>query len=269
MMKRSLFLLVTFPLILYLSITPISQSKERDVSENPLKESVKDDKASTSQSGSRAETDKAIEEYEREKLNRLKRNIGQKFMAIRTERPAEFLESPEDLGRKIQLKDKEGFIIVDVVQNRLETMYFYKVRFDSGKIGYLSADGYYLDIKIREGKIIPVHLKRTSKKPSQKMKSLHTVDMSSEAIEMVKNHLTRTDPITGERKTVERRMLDAKASLIRNLQWRYEAKEIGDYKYRVTQYVKGGPEGQTVRTWIVDLFTVKVTPENPAAKQLY
>jgi hypothetical protein len=149
-------------------------------------------------------------------------------------------------------------------------MNFYKVKFDSGKIGYLGADGYALDILVREGNLIPVRRVGTKRSRSKikEQPSGQTVDMSSEAVEMVKNHFTTPDPVTGVRKTVEMRMIDAK-SKFPDLRWRYEAKEIGLYRYRVTQYSEGGLERQTTRTWIVDLHQVKVTPENTAAKRLY
>jgi len=221
------------------------------------------------QENSKPETDRTIKEYEREKFTRLKRNIGRRFITAIPDRPSEFYESPDHLERKVRLEGKERFQITEVVQNRLGTMYFYEVKFESGKKGYLSADGNNLEIRILEGRFISLSPKRTAKKVSPKTKSLHTVDMGSEAVEMVKNHLTGKDPITEERKTVEKRMADAKASSLPNLKWRYEAKEIGDYRYRVTQYVEGKPGSSTTRTWIVDLYRVKVTPENAAAKKLY
>src|SRR4030043_376643 len=83
----------------------------------------------------------AIEEYEKEKLAKLKRNIGKRFMTIPTVNPAEFYESPDDLGRKLRVKrEKEGFVIMGVVQNRLGTMNFYQVKFDSGQTGYLRSE---------------------------------------------------------------------------------------------------------------------------------
>ncbi len=45
-------------------------------------------------------------------------------------------------------------MIVEVVQNRLGTMNFYQVKFDSGQIGYLSADGNNLEIEIKKGSLI-------------------------------------------------------------------------------------------------------------------
>jgi hypothetical protein len=218
---------------------------------------------------SKGEAD-SVEKYEREKFAKLRRQIGRRFMAVGIDHPLEFYESPENLEKKTLLKRKEAVHIVDVVRNPAGTMYFYKVKFESGKFGYLSADGVDFEIRIREGKFIPLSPKRPKKTSvSQRTKSLHTVSMASEAVEMVKNHLSGKDPITGDRKTVERRMAEAKTTSLPNLKWRYEAKEIGDYKYRVTQYVEGGPGPRTVRIWIVDLHGVKVTPENAAAKKLY
>lgn len=222
------------------------------------------------QEDSKPESIPAIEEYEKQKLSRLKQNIGRKFLVPRTVRPAIFYESPESPSGRISYKEKEGFAIMDVVQNRSGTMYFYKVKFDSGKIGYLGADGNALEILIREGSLIPAGKVRTRRLP-QKVKeqpSGQTVDMSSEAVEMVRNHITTPDPVTGERKTVEMRMIDAK-SKFPNLKWRYGAKEIGPHRYRVTQYSEEGFDRQTIRTWIVDLHQVKVMPENTAAKRLY
>src|SRR4030066_2585717 len=98
-----------------------------------------------------------IEEYEKEKIAKMKRNIGRRLLTVKTINPAEFYESPDDLGRKLSIKrEKEGFVIMEVVQNQSGTMNFYQVKFDTGQIGYLSADGSYLEIKIKEGSLISV-----------------------------------------------------------------------------------------------------------------
>jgi hypothetical protein len=44
---------------------------------------------------------------------------------------------------------------------------------------------------------------------------------------------------------------------------------VGNNKYRVTQYAEGESNRTIIRTWIVDLSTAKVSPENLAAKGLY
>ncbi len=105
----------------------------------------------------RAGREQAIEDYEKEKLAKFKQNIGRRLLTVKTINPAEFYESPYDLARKLNIKrEKEGFVIVEVVQNQLGTMNFYQVKFDTGQIGYLSADGNYLQIKIKEGSLISV-----------------------------------------------------------------------------------------------------------------
>jgi len=212
------------------------------------------------------EPDPAIEEYEKVKLAKLKRNIGRRLLTVKTNHPAEFYVSPEDLERKLSIKrEKEGFVILEVVQNRLGTMNFYQVKFDSGQTGYLSADGDYLDIKIREGSLIFVR-----KGASPKKKSLSPSQaLASQAVELVKNHPTLTAPVTGERRSVEKRMMDEKARSFPNLKWRYETKGIGTNKYQVTQYAGEGAGPPLIRTWIVDLSTTEVQPENLAAKEMY
>jgi hypothetical protein len=95
---------------------------------------AKNGKGSPPGEGSREGTPKSIEEYEREKLNRLKRDVGRRLIAIGIDRHAEYYESPDRLEEKILPKEKEGFLILEVVQNTKETMYFYKIRFDSWKI---------------------------------------------------------------------------------------------------------------------------------------
>jgi hypothetical protein len=208
----------------------------------------------------------AIEEYEKEKLAKLKRNIGKRFMTVPTVNPAEFYESPDDLTRKLKVKrEKEGFVIMEVVQNRLGTMNFYKVKFDSGQTGYLSADGNYLEIKVTEKSLVSVGKKGSSKKKSLRRSKTR----ASEAIELVKNHTTLTDPATGKKRSVEMRMIEKKTRSFPNLKWRYNTKQIGKNKYRVTQSSGEGAGPPLVRTWIVDLSTTEVNPENLAAKEMY
>ena len=214
----------------------------------------------------RAGREQAIEDYEKEKLTKFKQNIGRRLLTVKKINPAEFYESPDDLEKKLNIKrEKEGFVIMEVVQNQLGTMNFYQVKFDTGQIGYLSADGNYLQIKIKEGSLISV-----SRRGSAKKKDLsQSKALASQAVELVKNHLTLADPVTGAKRSVEKRMIDQKMSSFPNLKWRYEAKEIGNNKYRVTQYAGEGAGPPSIRTWIVDLSTREVKPENLAAKELY
>jgi hypothetical protein len=220
--------------------------------------------------GSRGESkaygDRIIEEYEREKLAKFKRNIGKRYLVIKTVRPAEFYKSPEDLDRSFTIqKEKEGFIITEVIQNRSGTMNFYQVIFDSGEMGYLSADGNYLEIKILEGSIIPLTRRASVKEKS----SGRPKGSSHKAVELVKNHLIKIDPMTGQRVSVELRMTEAKARFFPNLKWGYEAREIGNNRYRVVQYSEGEEKSSLLRTWIIDLSTLTVHPENRAAQTLY
>ncbi|MDO9351045.1 MAG: hypothetical protein Q7U55_07380, partial [Deltaproteobacteria bacterium] len=225
---------------------------------------VKNGEGASSKEDSKEGPPSAIEQYEKEKLAKMKRNIGRRLLTVRTINPAEFYESPGDLERKLRIKrEKEGFVIMEVVQNQLGTMNFYQVKFDTGQIGYLSADGNYLQIKIKEGSLISV-----SRRGSAKKKDLsQSKALASQAVELVKNHLTLADPVTGAKRSVEKRMMDQKMSSFPNLKWRYEAKEVGNNKYRVTQYAGEGAGPPSIRTWIVDLSTREVKPENLAAKE--
>jgi hypothetical protein len=208
----------------------------------------------------------AIEEYEREKLAKLKRNIGRRLMTLPTINPATFYESPDDLERKLRIKrEKESFVIREVVQNRLETMNFYRVKFDSGEVGYLSADGNNLEIEIKKGSLISL-----PKPASRKKRNLRqSKALASQAVKWVKNHPTLADPVTGKKRSVEMRMIQEKERSFPNLKWRYEAKQIGRNKYRITQYAREGGGPPLIRTWIVDLSTDEVIPENLAARQMY
>jgi hypothetical protein len=227
---------------------------------------AKDEGGSSGKEDSKDDPIPAIEEYEKEKLAKLKWNIGKRFMTVPTVNPAEFYESPDDLVRKLKVKrEKEGFVITEVVQNRLGTMNFYRVKFDSGQTGYLSADGNYLEIKVTEKSLMVVAKEASPKKKS----SSRSKGRASEAIELVKNHTTLTDTATGKKRSVEMRMIEQKTQSFPNLKWRYGAKAIGKNKYRVTQSSGEGAGPPLVRTWIVDLSTTRVNPENLAAKEMY
>jgi len=209
---------------------------------------------------------KVIEQYEKEKLAKMEQNVGRRLLTAPAVNPPEFFESPDDPGKKIRVKrEKEGFIIEKVVQNRSGTMNFYRVKFDSGETGYLAADGDNLEIRITEGSLISVQ-KKTSvvRRGSSQSKA-----RASQAVDMVKHHATLTDPTTGRKRSVEMRMIEEKARSFPNLTWKYEAKEIGKNMYRVTQYSGEGAGPPLTRTWIVDLSTTEVNPENLAAKEMY
>jgi hypothetical protein len=208
----------------------------------------------------------AIEEYERQKLAKLKQNVGKRFLTAPAVNPTAFYVSPDDLGKKLRVKkEKETFVIAEVVQNRLGTMNFYRVKFDSGEVGYLGADGNNLEIEIKKGSLISL-----AKKTSPRKKSLsQSKALASEAIELVKNHPTLADSATGRKRSVEMRMIEEKERSFPNLKWRYESKKIGRNKYRITQYAREGGGPPLVRTWTVDLSKNKVIPDNLAAKEMY
>lgn len=136
--------------------------------------------------------------------------------------------------------------------------------FDSGQAGYLSADGNYLGIKIREGSIIP--LSRTGAKGKEFGSSK---DSSLQAVEQVKNHLIKMNPMSGGRMSVELRMLEKKAKFFPNLKWIYETREFRHNRVRVIQFSEGADSSSILRTWIVELSTQTVQPENQAAQRLY
>ena len=235
-------------------------------SENTGLASAKSNQKSAPEGEPKDEPIKAIEKYEKEKLAKYKRHIGKRFMAIRTARPPEFYESPDDVRKKVSTKEKEEFLVMDVVQNRSGTMNFYKVRLESGKTGYLGADGSNLELRIKDGSIMPMP-KKAAKKKSSRVSS--SQKKASRAIELVKRHLIPSDPVSTDKRSIERRMKELKATSFPNLKWRYEAREIGKNKYKVTQYAEGESSRPIARTWTVDLSTTKVMPENPAAKELY
>ncbi len=208
----------------------------------------------------------AIEEYERQKLAKLKQSVGKRFLTAPAVNPATFYLSPDDLERRLRVKkEKETFVITEVVQNRLGTMNFYRVKFDSGEVGYLGADGNNLEIEIKKASLIPLARKtRPKKKGSSSSKAL-----ASQAVELVKSHPTLTDSTTGRKWSVEMRMKQEKEQSFPTLKWKYEAKGIGKNKYRITQYAREGGGSPLVRTWIVDLSKDEVIPENLAAKEMY
>jgi hypothetical protein len=258
--------LIVLIVFLYFSFIQAHPCSSQHFSEEFLSQLAKNEEGLSLQESLREDPDTAIEEYEKEKLAKLKRNIGRRLLTVKTINPAEFYESPDDLERKLRIKrEKEGFVIVEVVQNQLGNMNFYQVKFDTGQIGYLSADGNYLEIKIKEGSLISVPKRASAKKKSLSESKV----LASEAVELVKNHLTLADPVTGEKRSVEKRMIDEKTRAFPNLKWRYEAKEIGNKKYRVTQYAGEGAGPPLIRTWIVDLSTKEIKPENLAAKEMY
>ena len=112
----------------------------------------------------------------------------------------------------------------------------------------------------------PQQLKQSSKQIKE-----NTVvnNQSLQAVELVKNHPTLLDPVSGKMRSVEKRMIDARQTFSPNMTWNYEARLIGKGRYRVTQYADNGRGELHVRIWIVDLSTNEVKPENDAAKKLY
>ncbi len=265
-MNIRLPILAAFIVLLYFSLVQTPPCLGRHFSEGSLSLLAKNEEPSSPKEDSKPGPIPAIEEYERQKLAKLKRNVGKRFMTVPTINPATFYESPDDLERRLRVKEeKEVFVIMKVVQNRLGTMNFYRVKFDSGEVGYLGADGNNLEIEIKKGSLISL-----AKKVSPKKKSLsQSKALASQAVELVKNHPTLSDPVTGRKRSVQMRMVEAKEKSYPNLKWRYEAKEIGRNKYRITQYAREGRGPPLVRTWIVDLSTDEITPENLAAKEMY
>ena len=243
----------------YFSFVPTYPCRSHHFSKERLPLLAKNEEPSSPKEDSKASSPSGIEEYEKDKLAKLKSNIGKRYLTVKKINPAEFYESPDDLERKLMIKrEKEGFVITEVVQNRSGTMNFYQVKFDTGQIGYLSADGNYLEIKVKEGGLISAPRRTGAKKKSSSQKG----SSASKAVELVKNHVTPAG-------AVEKRMTDAKAKSFPFPRWRYEAKEIGGKKFRVLQYVEERGAPPFVRTWIVDLSATEVKPENPAAKEMY
>jgi hypothetical protein len=258
-MKVRLPILIIFIFFLHFSLLQTSPCLSQHFSKDFLSLLAKNEEPSSTKEESIKGSPPGIEEYEKEKLAKMKRNIGRRLLTVKTINPAEFYESPNDLERKLKIKrEKEGFVIMGVVQNQLGTMNFYQVKFDTGQIGYLSADGNYLEIKVKEGSFISV-----PKRGGAKKKSLsQSKTLASQAVELVKNHPTPAG-------SVEKRMMDEKAKSFPYPRWRYEAKEIGGKKFRVLQYVEERSAPPFVRKWIVDLSTREIKPENLAAKEMY
>jgi hypothetical protein len=242
------------------SIASLNEQKSPSSQGTLLAQSMKKEQPSPDQKDPKSK--KAIEDYEMEKLARYKRNIGKRFLAVRTARPPEFHESPDDLKKKIKVKEKEEFQVMEVVQNQLGTMNFYKVRLEGGKIGYLGADGNNLEIRTKDGSLIPI-----TRKVGRRTGTVRA--QASRAVDLVKNHLIPSDPVSKDKRSIERRMLELRATSYPKLKWRYEAREIGNNRYRVRQISEGESDRPISRTWTVHLPTRKVSPENRAAKDLY
>ena len=102
------------------------------------------------------------------------------------------------------------------------------------------------------------------KRGSSKKKSVSQSKskLVSQAVELVKHHPTPAG-------SVEKRMMDEKTRSFPSMKWRYEAKEIGKNRYRVTQYAGEGVGPDSIRTWIIDLSASEVKPENLAAREMY
>jgi len=243
----------------YFSFVPAHPCAGQNFYRNSSSLLAKNGEGSSPREDSKGSSPPGIEEYEKEKLAKLRSNIGKRFLTVKKINPAVFYESADDLERKLMIKrEKEGFVITEVVQNHSGTMNFYEAKFDTGQIGYLSADGNYLELKIKEGSLIFVPKRKSTKKKSSSQANA----LASQAVELVKQHLTPAGP-------VEKRMADEKAKSFPFPRWRYEAKEIGGKKFRVLQYVEERSAPPFVRTWIVDLSTTEIKPENRAAKEMY
>jgi len=197
-----------------------------------------------------------IENYEKEKLAKLNKNVGKRYLTVKKTDGAKFYVSPDDLEKELTIeREKEGFVITELVRNRLGTMNFYQVKFDTGQIGYLSADGSYLDLKVTEGSLIFV-----PKKPAAVKKNPSQANaFSSQAIGLVKNYLISNG-------SAENQLTEEKVNYFPRTKYKYEAYEISGKKYRVLQYIEGGNTPPYVKKWIVDLSTKEVRPENPAVK---
>jgi hypothetical protein len=134
----------------------------------PICSSSQGIKGSPSQADLASQRDREIEKFEKEKLGRMKKNVGKWFIIVRSDSVEEFFESPNILQKKFRVKEKETFSVLEVVQNDAGDTNFYRVRMDSGKILYLSADALYLELKIREGRIARLSKKNASSERSQK-----------------------------------------------------------------------------------------------------
>ncbi len=265
-MKVRLLISVVFSVLSYFSFVQTDPCLGRHFFDDSRPLLAKNEEPPSNMEDSNRGPIPAIEEYEREKLAKLKRNIGRRFLTVPTLNPPTFYESPDDSERKLGIKrEKEVLVIQDIVQNRSGTMNFYRVKFDSGETGYLGADGNNLEIEIKKGSLLSLAGKTSpSKRSVSRSKAL-----ASQAVELVKNHPTLPDSATGRKRSVEMRMVEEKERAFPNLKWRYEAKGIGRNKYRVTQYGSEGGGPPLIRTWIVDLSTDEAVPENLAAKEMY
>lgn len=218
-----------------------------------------------SQKDYQADHEKGLEAYEKEKLAKWKRHVGKRYLVLQTIRPVEFFKNPEELDRGFVIqKQKEGFLITEVVQNLSGSMNFYHALFDSGEMGYLSADGNYLEIKTLEGSLIPLSPRGHKKKEE----GVRPKESSHRAIELVKRHLIKIDPMTGERISVESQMKEKTKKNIK-LKWWYEAREISSRHVRVIQWSEGEERFYVIRIWRVDLLTQQVLPENESAKRMF
>lgn len=73
----------------------------------------KNDEGSSAKEGLKQVPSSAIEEYEKEKLAELKRNIGRRLLTVKTINPVEFYESTDHLEKKLRIsREKEGFVIM-------------------------------------------------------------------------------------------------------------------------------------------------------------
>ena len=265
-MNIRLPLLIGFFALLYFPFIPAYLCAGQNPAQYPASMVARDEKSSAVGEDPKPSPNPAVEEFEKEKLLKLKRSVGRRLITVPTTNPTYFYESPDALERRLNLKtEKEVFVIKDVVQDRLGSKNFYQVKFDSGAVGFLDADGNNLEIEIKRGNLIsldkPVGSKRKNSNPSRAL--------ASQAVELVKNHPTPTDSAMGKKSSVEMRMIEEKERFFSNLKWRYEAKEIGRNRYRITQNVREGAGPPLIRTWIVDLSTNDVNPENLAAKEMY
>jgi len=257
-MKVRLFILIVILAFLYFSFFQTHPCVGQHLSTHSSTLSAKNGEGKPEED-LRGSTPQAIEEYEKEKLAKMKKNIGRRLLTVKTINPAVFYESPDNLEKKLRIKrEKEGFVITEVVQNRSGTKNFYQVKFDSRETGYLTADANHLEIKIKEGSLISVPKKTSTRKTSPNQSKV----LASQAVELVKNHLTPAG-------SVEKRMEEERAKSFPYPTWRYEAKEIGEKKFRVLQYVEERSAPPFARTWIVDLSTKEIKPENQAAKAIY
>jgi hypothetical protein len=86
---------------------------------------------------------------------------------------AVFYDGPSTNESKFTVKKREAFLILEIVRDKTPyALYpdFYKVKFDSGKIGYISIDGVInWDDFIRSGSIVPVSDRVSSKEPQKEI----------------------------------------------------------------------------------------------------